>query len=81
MILKLKIFLVIVKDYFRIHDSAGLGDGKENDERHAKNIINELAKKVHLKDDQTTPYGFIDMAMVILDEVSILVQLINCLKM
>lgn len=56
-----------VKDYFRIHDSAGLGDGKENDERHAKNIINEFAKKVHLKDDQTTPYGFIDMVMVILD--------------
>lgn len=56
-----------VKDYFRIHDSAGLGDGIENDERHAKNIINELLKTAHINSDQTTPYGFIDMVMVILD--------------
>lgn len=57
----------IVRDYFRIHDSAGLGDGVENDEKHAKNIINELLKTAHVKSDETTPYGFIDMVMVILD--------------
>lgn len=57
----------IVRDYFRIHDSAGLGDGVENDEKHAKNIINELLKIAHVKSDETTPYGFIDMVMVILD--------------
>jgi hypothetical protein len=56
-----------VKDYFRIHDSAGLGDGLENDERHAKNIIKELMKTVKVNGDSSTPYGFIDMVMVILD--------------
>lgn len=56
-----------VKDYFRIHDSAGLGDSVANDERHAKNIINELLKTVTTNSDKSTPYGFIDMVMVILD--------------
>ncbi len=56
-----------VKDYFRIHDSAGLGDGIANDERHAKNIINELVKTISVNGDSSTPYGFIDMVMVILD--------------
>ena len=31
--------------YLRIHDSAGLGDGEEADNRHAINIINKLYKK------------------------------------
>ena len=56
-----------VKDYFRIHDSAGLGDGLANDERHAKNIIKELMTTVSVNGDSSTPYGFIDMVMVILD--------------
>jgi predicted GTPase len=56
-----------VKDYLRIHDSAGLGDGIANDERHAKNIINELVRTVTINSDSSTPYGFIDMVMVILD--------------
>lgn len=56
-----------VKDYFRVHDSAGLGDGISNDERHAKNIINELLKTVTTNSDKSTSYGFIDMVMVILD--------------
>lgn len=56
-----------VKDYFRVHDSAGLGDGISNDEKHAKNIINELLKTVTTNSDKSTLYGFIDMVMVILD--------------
>lgn len=56
-----------VKDYFRIHDSAGLGDGLANDERHAKNIISELVKTVTINGDSSTPYGFMDMVIVILD--------------
>lgn len=56
-----------VKDYFRVHDSAGLGDGISNDEKHAKNIINELLKTVTTNSDKSTSYGFIDMVMVILD--------------
>lgn len=56
-----------VKDYFRVHDSAGLGDGVSNDEKHAKNIINELLKTVTTNSDKSTSYGFIDMVMVILD--------------
>ncbi len=56
-----------VRDYFRIHDSAGLGDGIANDERHAKNIISELTKTASVNGDSSIPYGFIDMVMVILD--------------
>lgn len=56
-----------MKDYFRVHDSAGLGDGISNDEKHAKNIINELLKTVTTNSDKSTSYGFIDMVMVILD--------------
>jgi len=56
-----------VKDYFRIHDSAGLGDGIANDERHAKNIISELTKTASVNGDSSIPYGFIDMVLVILD--------------
>ena len=56
-----------VRDYFRIHDSAGLGDGIANDERHAKNIISELTKTASVNGDSSIPYGFIDMVMVIID--------------
>lgn len=56
-----------VNDYFRIHDSAGLGDGKANDQRHARNIIDTLTRTVSVGGDSSVPYGFIDMVMVILD--------------
>ena len=48
-------------DYLRFHDSAGLGDGKENDLNHSKNIIAELLRTCG--DDNY----FIDLAMVLLD--------------
>ena len=56
-----------VKDYFRIHDSAGLGDGLANDERHAKNIIKELMTTVRVNGDTSTPYGCRVTVMAILD--------------
>lgn len=56
-----------INDYFRIHDSAGLGDGKANDQRHAKNIIDILMKTVSVNGDTSTPYGYIDLVIVILD--------------
>ena len=53
-------------EYFRIHDSAGLGDGKANDANHAKNITQELLRTVSLVNDPKL-YGFTDLVMVILD--------------
>ncbi len=53
-------------DYFRIHDSAGLGDGKQSDASHAKNIMSELMRTVSITNDSSS-YGFIDLVMVILD--------------
>lgn len=53
-----------LSDYFRIHDSAGLGDGKAADFNHAKNITHELMRVINVNDNQ---YMFIDLAMVILD--------------
>lgn len=51
-------------DYLRIHDSAGLGDGKAADTQHAKNITAELLRQCHVGG---VDYGFIDMVMVLLD--------------
>ena len=48
-------------DYLRFHDSAGLGDGKENDLNHAKNIISELQRTCN------TDNHFMDLTMVLLD--------------
>jgi predicted GTPase len=48
-------------DYLRFHDSAGLGDGKENDLRHSKNITWELQKTCN------DTNHFMDLVMVILD--------------
>ena len=48
-------------DYLRIHDSAGLGDGKEADTQHTKNIVSKLLHKIDSGD------AFIDLAFVILD--------------
>lgn len=51
-------------DYLRIHDSAGLGDGKAADLEHAKNITSELHRVCTVGGVQ---YGFIDLVMVLLD--------------
>jgi len=48
-------------NFLRFHDSAGLGDGKENDYSHAKNITAELQRTCN------TDYYFIDLVMVLLD--------------
>ena len=50
--------------YFRLHDSAGLGDGKKSDENHGKNISNKLLETIVVSN---TEYGFIDLCLVILD--------------
>jgi len=48
-------------DYLRFHDSAGLGDGKDNDYIHAKKITLELQRTCN------TDYYFMDLVMVLLD--------------
>ena len=53
-----------VGEYFRVHDSAGLGDGASADLRHAKNITQKLLEPIQIGGQQ---YGLIDMALVILD--------------
>lgn len=56
-----------ISDYFRIHDSAGLGDSIVNDKRHSRNIIDILTKTVSVDGDTSIPYGYIDLVTVILD--------------
>lgn len=51
-------------EYFRIHDSAGLGDGRESDLSHATNITKRLLKQCTVNGEV---YGLIDIALVILD--------------
>jgi hypothetical protein len=51
-------------DYLRIHDSAGLGDGKEADLAHAKNITYQLLRTVNLDGGQ---FLFMDLVIVLLD--------------
>ena len=51
-------------EYLRFHDSAGLGDGKESDHRHAKNITEKLLETCTVDNKR---YGFIDLVMVLLD--------------
>lgn len=53
-----------LRDYLRIHDSAGLGDGREADLAHAKNITQELLRTITVNG---TRYKFMDMVMVVLD--------------
>ena len=53
-----------VHDYLRIHDSAGLGDGLEADARHARAITEKLMSRCQ---EPHSSYGFIDLALVILD--------------
>lgn len=52
-------------EYLRIHDSAGLGDGKAADLEHSKNITYQLLRTIELPDGKK--YKFIDLALVILD--------------
>lgn len=56
-----------INSHFRIHDSAGLGDGVANDKRHAKNIIDALLEVATVDGSNVERYGFMDMVMVILD--------------
>ena len=51
-------------DYARFHDSAGLGDGKFSDQRHAENITAELFKPCG---GDFHSNGFIDLVLVLLD--------------
>lgn len=51
-----------VSDYFRLHDTAGLGDGLEADRRHARNLTDLL-----LRTFDNNRYYLIDLALVILD--------------
>lgn len=53
-------------DYLRFHDSAGLGDGREADLKHARNITEILLRKIP-RDDMDKPYAYIDLVFVILD--------------
>lgn len=50
-----------LNDCFRLWDTPGLGDGKQNDKDHCRSLINLLYKEYDKK------YGFIDLVLVILD--------------
>lgn len=52
-----------VAKMLRFHDTAGFGDGKEADLKHAKNLTELLCRRVQNHPDN----GFIDLALVILD--------------
>ncbi len=51
-------------DYLRVHDSAGLGDGKAADVEHAKNISYELLRVIDLNGVKNK---FMDLTLVLLD--------------
>lgn len=53
-----------VNNVFRIHDSAGLGDGLIADDRHKRNLTDLLLKPCTVDNEV---YGFIDLALVVLD--------------
>lgn len=53
-----------LSDDFRFWDTAGLGDGIANDERHSKNIIDLLYKEYYVNNYK---YGFIDVVLVVLE--------------
>ena len=50
-----------LNDSFRLWDTPGLGDGKQNDKDHSRSLINLLYK------DYGEKNGFIDLVLVILD--------------
>lgn len=53
-----------VNDVFRLHDTAGLGDGLDADKRHAKNLT-DLLFRTYTNNDRR--YYLVDLALVILD--------------
>jgi len=53
-----------LNDSFRLWDTPGLGDGKQRDKEHSKNII-DLLYKDYQRDGKT--YGFIDLVLVIIE--------------
>lgn len=53
-----------LNDFFRLHDSAGLGDGKAADRDHANNISVELRK---VCGNNGKFYRYIDLVLVVLD--------------
>lgn len=56
-----------VNDVFRLHDTAGLGDGLAADKIHAKNLTQLLLQTCKSVEVHQKEYGFIDLALVILD--------------
>jgi predicted GTPase len=53
-----------MNERIRLWDTPGLGDGIEQDKRHGKQIIDLLAKTYHLNNMN---FGFIDLALIVLD--------------
>lgn len=53
-----------LNDSFRLWDTPGLGDGKQRDKEHSKNII-DLLYKDYQRNGKT--YGFIDLVLVIIE--------------
>jgi hypothetical protein len=53
-----------LNDVIRFWDSAGLGDGKEADKRHIKNLTDILCKTYKHSDGT---WGFIDLVVVVVD--------------
>lgn len=51
-------------NYLRIHDSAGLGDGKIADTEHSKKITSILLHKCNVDNHE---YGYIDLVIVLID--------------
>lgn len=53
-----------VGECLRLHDTAGLGDGRQADERHAKNLIELLRRTCTAGENR---YYLVDLVLVILD--------------
>ena len=53
-----------LNDSFRLWDTPGLGDGKQKDKEHSKNLI-DLLYKDYQQNNKT--YGFIDLVLVIIE--------------
>ncbi len=51
-------------EFLRLHDCAGLGDGKAADLEHTKNIVYELQREITVGGQ---PWKFMDLALVLLD--------------
>ncbi|CAM6511431.1 G domain-containing protein [Leclercia adecarboxylata] len=53
-------------EYFRVHDTPGLGDGINEDIRYAQELSFLLSKKISIKNSEKL-FGYIDITLVILD--------------